>query len=211
MSSSTWNFELVETKRNGSCFFESIANAMSENVEQWYGFPTLREKMESYWNSYHEKTGNSLTGVTEKLVRFMCSENIDSDVLEMYNVEAAFRKDSGEKGVHIFKTVEAYKNYVLNTKSWADQAVFLAFHKSLGNRCSLIVFDSEVGGIPHLDREWTENKDVYICLRREHNHYSTIRLVKDETKMDLCVDRSTMLELVESMNKELETKISIIL
>jgi len=209
--SSTWNFELIATKRNGSCFFESVANAMSENVEQWYGFPILREKMENYWNSYHEKTGNSLTGVTEKLVRFMCSENIDKDVLEMYNVEAAFRKDSGEKGVRLFKSVEEYQNHVLNTNCWADHSIFLSFHKSLGNRCSLIVFDSEIGGIPHLDREWTENKDIYICLRRENDHYSTIRLIKDDAKMDLCVNRATMLDLVDNMNETLESKISIVL
>jgi len=208
---STWNFELIETKRNGSCFFESVANAMSENVEQWYEFPVLRTMMEAYWNSYHEKTGDTLMGVTERLVRFMCSENIDNDVLEIYNVEAAFRKDSGEKGVKIFKTVEDYRKHVLNTNSWADHSIFLSFHKSLGNRCSLIVFDSEIGGIPHLDKEWTEDKDIYICLRRENNHYSTIRLVKDDSRMKLCVDRGIMLDLVESMNEQLETKISIVL
>lgn len=206
-----WTFEIIESKRNGSCFYDSIANAMTENVSDWYEFPILRERMEKYWNDYHEKTGETLLGVTDKLIRFMCSENIDNDILEMYNVEAEFRKDSGEKGVHVFKSVDEYKHHVLHTNCWADHSMFLAFHRSLGNRCSLIVFDSDSGGIPYLDKEWTENKDVYICLQRDNNHYSTIRLVDNGKKLDLCVSRSVIMDMVDGMNESLETPIVITL
>lgn len=206
-----WFFELVETPKDGSCFFASIAHAMNECADAWYRVDTIRDRIETYWDDYHKETGDNLVEVTQRFVRFMCAKNIDKDIMEMHNAEAEYRKDTGEKGVRIFETVREFQHHVINTKCWADHSMFLAFHKSLGYRCSLIVFDSEVEGIPYLDREWTENKDIYICLRRDESHYSTVRLVHGEERMGLCVDRGTMIDMVRDLNSTMDEKISLVL
>ncbi len=206
-----WCFELVETPKDGSCFFASISHAMNECTDEWYRVKVLRDRVEKYWDAYHEETGENLTEVTQRFVRFMCAKNIDKDIMEMHNAEAEYRKDTGEKGVKIFKTVKEFQNHVINTKCWADHSIFLAFHRSLGYRCSLIVFDSEVEGIPYLDKEWTEKKDIYICLRRENNHYSTVRLVRGEKRMKLCVSRKTIVDMVRDLNSTMDDKITLVL
>lgn len=206
---SDWYFDLVETPKDGSCFFASISHAMNECIDAWYEVEPLRHKMEKYWDDYRQETGDNLTEVNQRFIRFMCSKNIDNDIMEMHNAEAEYRRDTGEKGARIFETVKEFQDHVLNTKCWADHSIFLAFHRSLDYRCSLIVFDSETEGIPYLEREWTENKDFYICLRREDDHYSTIRLTRGEKIMKLCVDRKTMVDMVRDLNSTLEDKISL--
>jgi len=208
-----WNYELIPCPSDGSCFFTSIAIALNECVDTWYDIEIIREKMEKYWNDYNKITGETPQSLTQHFIRFMCSKNIDEDSLMIHNVEAEFMKDKGDKSARIFESVEDFQEHIFDTNCWTDHSIFLAFHKSLGYRLSLIVFDSDVTGVTHFDREWTENKDMYICLRRDGNHYNTIRISKDDTKYELCVSRNTISAMLSDINDDLgeKDKISVII
>lgn len=56
----------------------------------------------------------------------------------------------------------------------------------------------------YLPLEWTKDKKVYICLRRENNHYGVVRLrrrsVDDVEVLPLCVTGDVIRDLVASVN-----------
>lgn len=206
----SWGAEVVETPRDGSCFFTAIAMAMNDSLDMWCAIDELRTPMEKYWERFHEDTSDSfLEEVTPDLVRFMCSVNVDSNILEMYNAEANFRKTSLKINTSMFDTTDELGRHMRKTTTWGDQAALNAFLKSLDFQCGIIIFDEEVGGMVRLPEEWTKDKKAYICLRREENHYNVIRLWKcspnseeDSLKLGLCVTRDFMVDLVRTVYGE---------
>ena len=193
-----WGAEVIETPKDGSCFFTAISMAMNDALDMWCSVDELRIPMEKYWEMYHEKTQETLTDVTPDLVRFMCSENLDDNMLEMYNVEANFRE------AKMFETKEQLGIHMRKKSTWGDQAALNAFLKSLDFECGIIIFDADVGGMVRLPEEWTKDKKAYICLRREVNHYNVIRLwrtdnVEEPLRLSLCVNRQAMVDLVRNV------------
>ena len=193
-----WGAEVIEIPKDGSCFFTAISMAMNDALDMWCSVDELRIPMEKYWEMYHKKTHESLTDVTPDLVRFMCSENLDDSMLEMYNVEANFRK------AKMFETKEQLGIHMRKKSTWGDQAALSAFLKSLDFECGIIIFDADVGGMVRLPEEWTKDKKAYICLRREVNHYNVIRLwktdnVEEPVRLSLCVTRQAMVDLVRNV------------
>ena len=200
---STWGAEIIETPRDGSCFFTAIAIAMNDAVDMWCAIDELRTPMEKYWDLYHENTSESLTEVTADLVRFMCSQNIDQDILVMFNEEANFMRTTQKIKTKIFETEEQLGKHMRKKSTWGDQAALRAFLKSLNLECGVIIFDDKVGGMIRLPEEWTKDKKAYICLRREVDHYNVIRFwksVNEETfALPLCMTREAMVELLRTV------------
>lgn len=201
MLEKVWEVEVIDTPRDGSCFFSAIAMALNDSIEMWYGIDELRIPMEMYWGKYHEETNENLTEVTSDLIRYMCSINIDKNILETFNAEAEYRRETEKVSALKFNTPKELGQHIRNKTTWGDHASFHAFLKSLNFNCAIIVFDAELGGIQFLPREWLKNKKSYICLRFEDNHYGVIRLKKH----NLCVTRETMIDMIESINKHVET------
>lgn len=200
-----WGAEVIETPKDGSCFFTAIAMAMNDSLEMWCSIDELRDPMERYWESYHKATTESLEEVTPDLVRFMCATNVDDDILETYNVEAEFRRTTMKKKAPVFDTSKELGAYIRKKTTWGDQACLRAFVKSLHFECGVVIFDENVGGMVRLPEEWTKNKKAYICLRREHNHYNVVRLYRTDPSEDeplrlsLCVTRDAMVDLVRNV------------
>ena len=207
-----WNCSIIDTPKDGSCFFTSIAIALNDSESSWQNHDRLRELMKNYWDLYRQETGEAPPGVTPAMVRFMCSLNLDEDSLIIYNAEAEYRRETEhEKNVKIFKKLDDMKRHVRNTNCWADHSIVRAFLKSLKYRCCVVVFDSEVGGMTHLPVEWTKNKDIYICLRRDLNHYRVVRMVwESENKrveMPLCLPRRDMLKIAQDVRNSLDESV----
>lgn len=139
-----WYVEVLDTPRDGSCFFSSIAMAMNDSLEMWDDIPELRVPMERYWELYREDTGDNLCEVTSDLVRFMCSLNVDEIMLELYNEEAQCRIETEKVKAKKFNTCEEFGRHMRKKSTWGDHATFYAFLKSLDYHCCVIVFDAEV-------------------------------------------------------------------
>lgn len=200
-----WGAEIIETPRDGSCFFTAIAIAMNDSVDMWCSIDELRVPMEKYWELYHDTNDESLTEVTPDLVRFMCSQNIDQDILVMFNEEANFMRITNKVNAKMFETKEELGSHMRKKSTWGDQASLRAFVKSLNFECGVIIFDSRAGGMIRLPEEWTKNKKAYICLKRDVNHYNLIRLWKNDMDESLCVTRECMVDLVRNVyGEELE-------
>lgn len=193
-----WRMTEIDVPADGSCFFHSIAMAMDECLEAWHDIEELRVPMERYWQAYTNSTDNNDSRVTSSLIRFMCAENIDQDMLDKYNAEAQYRKHTlKERGVVVYTSMREFREHVLKPHTWADHASFNAFLKSLNFRCGLVVFDTECGGISYLPPQWTRRKLLYIFLLRRRNHYSVLRIEKGGQGLDLCVCYRHTKELVD--------------
>lgn len=202
-----WTAEVLRIPRDGSCFFASIAMAMNDSIDTWRSIDALRIAMEQYWDSYHESTCDRLDKVTPDLVRFMCAENVNDDILETYNVEATFRRISLNVKAKTFITPAELGAHIRQNSTWGDQAALRAFVQSLNFECGVIIFDEKVGGMIRLPEEWTKDKKTYICLQRENNnHYNVLRLCRAEdgdedqtVRFPLCVGREIMVDLVNNL------------
>lgn len=195
-----WRMSEVDVPADGSCFFHCIATAMDENIDAWYNIEELRVPMEHYWQAYTDGAAVASAGVTSPLIRFMCAENIDEELLLKYNVEAQYRKETlKERGVVVYRDMQQFKRHVLEPDTWADHSIVSAFLKSLNFRCGLVVIDPECGGITYLPPEWTKRKPLYIFLLRKRCHYSVLRLEKYGRDLDLCVSYSDTKAFVDWM------------
>ena len=199
-----WCAEVLDTPRDGSCFFSSIAMALNDSIHMWYDIDELREPMEKYWEMYKNDTQETLCEVTPSLIRYMCCMSVDNIILELYNAEADWRIETEKVKAPKFKTPQALGCHMRKTTTWGDHAALHAFLKSLNYNCSIIVFDAEFGGMRYFPPEWTKNKKAYICLRYEDYHYGVVRLKKNDEKQLLCVSRRIMINLIEAINKHVD-------
>lgn len=194
---SQWGAEIIETPRDGACFFTAIAMAMNDALEMWCAVDQLRVPMEEYWNIYHNMTDDVLTEVTPDLIRFMCSENIDDNILVMFNEEAKLLKRK------MFRTTKLLGKHMRKKSTWGDQAALFCFVKSLNFECGVIIFDS--GDIIRLPEEWTKDKKAYICLKRENHHYNVIRFWKkngsdQHVPLPLCLTKEDMISVLRTFS-----------
>ena len=201
-----YTVDVIDVQRDGSCFFSVIALAMNESLDIWQDYDFLRNKMEKYWEEYidlHEP----LCEVTPHLIRYICSINIDIDIFETHCIEAEDRINEGELGVEKFENVSEMKEQVLNGKVWGDHSIIRSFFKAFENRCSLVIFDKEFGGVVYFQKEWTRRKDMYICLQREKNHYRAMRLCYKDKKYNMCMNRKQIQHFKRSVNSTFPMKI----
>lgn len=208
-----WCASVIDTPRDGSCFFSSIAIAMNDSIDTWYDIEELRIPMEKYWEMYKRDTDETLTEVTPDLVRYMCSLNVDDGILELYNVEAGYRIETEKVKAKVFETKEDLGKHMRVKTTWGDHASFHSFLKSLNYKCGVVVFDAEIGGMSYLPPEWTKNKKTYICLRRESNHYGVVRLRRKVgdgyENQPLCVSRGNILDMVRTICEFDKKKINV--
>lgn len=204
-----WSLSGIDVPADGSCFFRSIAIAMNDCVGTWHEFDDLRGPMERYWELFTTSTGEDNDEVTPSLVRYMCAANIDEGILEQYNAEASYRRDTlREAGVVVCKDVNHLKAHIQQPDTWVDHATFNAFLKSLNFRLGLVVMDTECRGIKYLPPEWTVGKSLYVFLFRTGNHYSVIRLKRDGEQLELCLPRNTTKEFVGWLQSHTTAKVS---
>lgn len=194
-----FTLDVIDVKRDGSCFFSAIALAMNQSIDLWQDYEFLRNIMEYYWDKYIEEHG-LLEEVTPHLIRFICSENIDSDIFETYCIEAKDRINEKEKHVKQFKTLDEMKEGFLNGGAWGDHSSIRAFFKAFGTRCSLVIIDEDFNGVVFFQKEWTKRKDMYICIQRVVNHYQTVQLICNEEKMNMCLTRKEILRFKRFVN-----------
>ena len=202
-----WDIEIIDVEANGSCFFESISIAITDCIQDFVENDYLCLKMDDYIKGYEDLTGEDMETVSPHFIRYICSRNIDECIFETYSIEAADRKDSGEKNVKEFKSKEEMSDYIINTNCWADHSIIRSFFKSFGNRCALVIFDETYGGLVYFQKEWTYKKDKYICLNRQNNHYSPVRFSNDSKSYPLCLERDTILSIMEHVNNKLENNL----
>ena len=202
---SEYSVDVIDVKRDGSCFFSAIALAMNQSIEKWRDYNFLRIRMEDYWNSYVEEHGN-LKEVTPELIRYICSENIDEDIFETHCILYSDRDNNADDCSEKFDSIEEMKEGVLNDY-WGDHSVIQSFFKAFNNRCALVIFDLQFGGIVYFQKEWTKGKDLYICIQRDNNHYKALRFCKGDKKLDMCIGRKTMMKFKKDVNNIFPGKI----
>jgi len=200
MNIEQYSVDIIDVERDGSCFFSSISYAMNQSLEMWKEYEFLREKMESYWDEY-TKIHEPLSKVTSHLIRYICSKNIDQDMFETHCIEADDRINENESGVDKFKDIEDMKEKVLNGNVWGDHSIIRSFFKAFENRFSLVIFDKDyAGGVVFFQKEWTKNKDMYMCLQRENNHYRVMRLSYKDNKYNVCMTKKQIRHFKKVVN-----------
>ena len=199
----SYSIDVIDVKRDGSCFFSAIALAMNQSIEKWKEYNFLRIRMEDYWDNYVEQYDN-LQEVTPELIRYICSENIDEDIFETHCILHADEEDKDY--IEKFDSIEEMKQGVLNDY-WGDHSVIQAFFKAFNTRCSLVIFDLQFGGIVYFQKEWTKRKDLYICIQRDNNNYKALRFCEGDKKLDMCIGRKTMMKFKKDVNNIFPGKI----
>ena len=92
-------------------------------------------------------------------------------------------------------------DYIFNSNCWADHAIIRSFFKAFDTRCSLVIFDDNFGGLVYFQKEWTKDKDMYICLQRERNHYRPMKLNRDGEELPMCLPREIIVDLIDFVKK----------
>lgn len=202
-----WTVDLIDVPRDGSCFFSSIAISMNESLDLWQENDFLREKMEKYWEEYVREEQVTIVKVTSHLVRYICAVNLNEDIFETYCVEAIDRANDNEKHVRKFRDMREMAHNVRNGNFWGDHSMIRTFFNAFKTKCSLIIFDVNFGGIVYFQKDWTKNKDMYICLQRDGDHYRAMRLSKNGNRLRMCMSREDVLDFVNTTNEQIENKI----
>lgn len=185
-----WQFETIDVPADGSCFFTSIAIAMNDSMDRWESIPRIKEMMMHHWDRYTRLGLEKTDDITPKFIRYMSASAMDTAGLELYNAEASMLKKKQ------MKTPEELARYIIHSRCWADHSMIRSFMKSMGYTISIVVFDSSISDTVYMPKEWTHNKELYICLQLEGQHYSPMRLSYKEDKMKLCVDRGVVRKMI---------------
>jgi len=202
-----WNVELIDVPADGSCFFASIATAMNHCLMTWADNEYFAIKMNKYIEGYEKETKKDLYEITPEFVRYLCSINIDKCIFETYCEEAKDREDCGEEDVVKFDSIEEMSEHIFKTKCWADHATIRSFFNAFETKCSLVIFDDSYGGVVYFQKEWTEDKEMYICLQRCANHYRPMKLSCDDEDIPICMPRETMLKFANYIRENTECEL----
>ena len=181
-----WAIRLLPIEADGSCFFSSIAIALNESLHVWGNNKRIRKILRNYWYSFLESGLESPDNFTPLFVRYITSISIDKDDLDAYNNIAG--ADNKKK----FDSVPEMAKHVLETSCWVDTVTFGAFLKSLDCRIAVVVIDYCIKEPLSVLEELTKNKDLYICLWLQDEHYQPIQLVYQGRDLPLCVSRECM-------------------
>lgn len=185
-----WAVRISPVASDGSCFFSSVAIALNESLEAWRHNKKISKKLRNHWHSFLELGLESPDNFTPKFVRYITSASIDDKDLVMYNDTA--RADKTDT----FDSVDDLAEHVLHSNCWVDTTTFGAFLKSLDYSIALVVLDYEIKQPLNMFEELTKNKDFYICLWLEDDHYQPIQTVYKNKDLSMCVSRDCIIQFM---------------
>ena len=177
---------IVAVPGDGSCFFTSLAIAIEHSVDDWKKIDDLRSRMKMWWDKHGQQRFSA------GLVRFMCASNVDENILELYNAEAALSRKR-----QTLATTTDLSEHMMQSTTWGDHASLFAFVKSLDYVCGVLIHNTDLKDkFVYLPPEWTRNKVRYIVLKYKGHRVSHYELYKfqDEHYSIPIVFRSTTME-----------------
>lgn len=186
-----WAIRLLPVDADGSCFYSSIAIALNESMHSWGKNKHIKNLLRNHWHSFLKMGIESPDNFTPTFVRYITSVSIDKDDLEAYNDIASADKKTK------FESVAGMAEHVLHTNCWVDTVTFGAFLKSLDCRIAVVVIDHSIKEPLSVFDELTKNKDFYICLWLQDDHYQPIQLVHQGEDLPVCVSRGFILKFME--------------
>jgi hypothetical protein len=193
-----YSVTVLSVPRNGSCFYTSIAMALTDGVDLWSR--RVRSLLRQNWQKYIRM--RRMTGCTENMsimqidsdfVRFIAASNLVKDDLDTYNNLCM------DEGGEVFETIEQVQDDVTFNNAWANLVIIRALLRGLQFTIGLIIFDAEEGKVAPLPLEWTQDKDQYVLLELKDLHYSVVRLTReaDDVDMPLLMDRDTAIKALQ--------------
>ncbi len=186
-----WSIRLHSVDADGSCFFSSIAMALNGSLHIWKDNHKIRNLLRDYWHGFLELGVESPDNFTPTFVRYMTSVSIDQADLNAYN-EIASADDKPA-----FDCLIDMAEHVLFTNCWVDTVTFGAFLKSLGCSIAVVVIDEAITEPLSVPEDLTRNKDLYICLWLQDDHYRPIQLVHKGRDLAMCVSRQSILQFMK--------------
>jgi hypothetical protein len=186
-----WFIRLVPVPADGSCFFSSIAIALNESVESWKHHKKIKEMLKTHWHNYLSLGFESPDNFTPKFIRYITSMNIDDDDLSWYNDIAQ------ADGKNKMDTADDLAEHVLLSDCWVDTTMFGAFLKSLDCRVAVVVLDHELKQPLNIPDNLTKDKDFYICLWLQDDHYQPMQLVYKTHELGALVSRDSIRKFME--------------
>lgn len=186
-----WFIRLVPVPSDGSCFFSSIAIALNESVESWKHSKKITKMLRNHWHSYLDLGLESPDYFTAKFVRYITSMSIDQEDLDWYNNIALA---DGNKEMD---SADDMAEHVLLSDCWVDTTMFGAFLKSLDCSVAVVVLDHELKEPLTMLDALTKNKDFYICLWLQDDHYQPLQLVYKGKELGALVSRESILQFMQ--------------
>lgn len=191
-----WFIRLVPVPSDGSCFFSSIAFALNKSVESWGNNKKLKNILRTHWHNFLDLGLEDPDYFTAKFVRYITSISIDQDDLNCYNDIAV--ADGNTK----IESADDMAEHVLLSNCWVDTTTFGAFLKSLDCLVSVVVIDHEIKQPLYMLNALTKQKEFYICLWLQDNHYQPMQLVYRGQELGAFVSRDVILKFMEDCYPE---------
>lgn len=195
-----WAVRLIPVAPDGSCFFSSVAIALNSSVEAWKNNEALTERLRNHWHAYANLGLESPDNFTPRLVRYMASASIDEDDLVAHNDVA--RAD----GKPTFDSAGDLAEHVLHSDCWVDSTTFGAFLKSLGCSVAVVVLDQQIRQPLHVFDDLTKDKDLYILLWLDADHYQPMQIVHKDQELGTCVSRKTVKRFMKDCYPKLKER-----
>lgn len=186
MAIENWEIRLAPVASDGSCFFSSVAIALNESVEAWTRRDKVVASLKKHWRGYLTLGLECPDNFTQRFIRYMTSVSLEEDDLSAYNNIA--RAD----GKKTFDDLASLAKHVLRSDCWVDSTTFGAFLKSLDCCVGVVVLDHALQEPLHVFRDFTRDKELYICLWLQDSHYQPIQLVYKGEYLHLCITRKTI-------------------
>lgn len=195
-----WSYNIIPVPPDGSCFFTSISMAMNESMDEWILKPKIKDLMQHHWDRFNSLKIEETDHISPKFIRYMCASAMDEHSLIMFNEEASSMKEKK------FEKPEELARHILYSNCWGDQSMIRSFMQSMKYMVCLVVFDVKTRKPIYTPKEWTYNKEMYICLHIERSHYTPLRLQYKGEDLDLCVDRKTIRKFMSICSDEYDFK-----
>jgi hypothetical protein len=203
MTESDYTYALIEQPGDGSCFYHCIASAF-ESCKHIFNSEFRRNinaYMLAYLYSRNQITVEQMNQdiaeqhtITANLIRYICGTNIDNDDLEVYNAMLAA---DDQKTV---QSKEELADAIMNSDIFADFIELrILMTKAFNQKLGIVVFDNTVdNGIVYMPAEWTRNKPYNILLLRDNEHYTLIRVTRNNTRLGTLVDSFTAQGVIQA-------------
>lgn len=181
-----WAIRLIPVPSDGSCFFSSIAFALNVSVEAWRYNKKIKNMLKHHWHNYLDLGMESPDYFTPSFVRYITSMSIEEDDLVAHNeIASADKRET-------FDSIDDLAKHILLTNCWVDTTTFGAFLKSLDCSIAVVVLDQEIRQPLYVFEELTKNKDFYICLWLNDDHYQPVQIVNKDQDLSMCLSREAI-------------------
>ena len=185
-----WFIRLVPVPSDGSCFFSSVAVALNESVESWRHNKKLKNILRTHWHNFLDLGLENPDSFTALFVRYITSISIDQDDLDCYNDIA------DADGTKKIDSADDMAEHVLLSNCWVDTTTFGAFLKSLDCSVAVVVIDYEIKQPLYMFDALTKNKEFYICLWLQDDHYQPLQLAYKGQEFGAFVSREVILNFM---------------